>query len=995
VSAGWASALVEQVERQQPAVVHLAELASLAAQIDAPLLRRLRQSLLPGEGPGLEADLWFSALLESQDDEAGALHEAVALHLRERLRKRLQATGAPAFNRVARLVRAAHAHLPAAVRLEERLTALSFRGDSQDGARMEAALAPALRALAGPDETHALEVSRWAMQAAGRLPASVRALPSMQALLLAAALRLEQPALAGAAGSSRLPVEALSWLVPAAAASAPTTLGVALRADGILFGRAEESPLSLELPRTTPLLVSVRWRASDGEHHRLVPVAPGVLVAIEDEPDAVEIVTLAGDTYALTRVTTAAAAQSAVPDSVAAESPAPEARFQGVPGAFLDGCVLVEDLGATMGLAIAFPVADGLWASPREPFGTIPFVGVVDGATADQLELVNRDDEGTAVSLWRPLSTRRPGEPLPLLAAAAAPQDADWWTVTFVDGRPQVIPIRPREGVRGETFEIDAAAPVRFPGAPVLCGGGGQGTVAEMAVAGIVTSVESDANANAPSTGLLRVLSASALQEALARARVATAPEAIPDGAITCAQFLPGTRHLLLAGADGTLRLYDADSGALTDELAAHDGPVLSLAPIRSSDGNTASGGRDGMVRISRPGQPLATRTIRLQAPVRAIVGAPEGNGLTVGFADGRLQEMRKSLRGWGPFRQRDPDEPLTEGLNALAAIAEGDRFVSAADDGRLVVWDRRELKPIFELRDPDGASARALDVAATPDGRLAVAGYGDRTVRVWDLPSRRIRGLHRDRHRAGACAVAIADDGAWVVSGGTDGSVCLWMPESEGMLTTLIESGPPVRAVAVSSDGLWVASADDKGVARVWDAKPASLLRRFRSGSARIYVSCAPADLELVNAVVKALLGRGIIAHVDRGDSGPADALGAGVRRAIERSELVVAFVTEHSASAPRLAREIEHAQSVGKPLLSVATNEPIADPKLRAFLAAQRPEVLEPWRLEESAAQLAKTIDARLPAGASAPEGPDAVPPAKGAPQKAPARPNAKKEK
>jgi hypothetical protein len=305
-----------------------------------------------------------------------------------------------------------------------------------------------------------------------------------------------------------------------------------------------------------------------------------------------------------------------------------------------------------------------------------------------------------------------------------------------------------------------------------------------------------------------------------------------------------------------------------------------------------------------------------------------------------------------------------------LAAIAEGDRFVSAADDGRLVVWSRQELTPLLELRDPDGPSAPALSVAATPDGRLVVAGYGDRTVRVWDLPTRRVHRLHRDRHRADVCAVAIADDGTWVVSGDTDGSVCLWMPESEGMLSTLVESGSRIRAVAASSDGRWVASGDNKGVARVWDAKPAALLRRFRSGSARLYVCYAPADVELVNAVVRALLARGIVAHVDRGDARPGDAPGAGVRRAIERSELVVALVTERSASEPWLDREIAHAQSVGKPLLAVATAGHDGEPKLSAFLRAQPTEVLQPWRLEESAAQLAEKIDARLPAGASAPE-------------------------
>lgn len=975
----WADELIGRVEGTRPDVVRLAELASLAVRVDAPLLRSLRQQLLPGSDPGLEADLWFSPLIEAQDDEYAAFHEPVVVRLRERLRIRLQATDEPAFNRVYRLTRAAHAHLPEAARLEELLTAWALRAEPWDQTRMEQALAPALRALGGADEAHALEVARWAMQAAGRLPESVRALLPMQAVLVASALRLQQPALAAAAaGPVTLGATDLSWLVPAAKEPARTRLGVALVAGGVLFEEPRSGGLGFELPRTTPLVVSLRWQDTAGPHQRLATVAPGAMVAIEGEAPSIQIVTLAGDAYTLTRspapaatVTGAANATLGEPVSNAQAQAAP-ASPEGVPGAFLDGCALVEDLGSKAGPAIAFPLGNGLWVTAREPFGSAPFVGTVSGATGEQFEVVNARDENARVALLRPLQADRPGVALPL--ATGATGDDGWWTVTMVDGRPQVMPVRVAPiDVGEESFVVEAPEQVPFAGGPVLRG--------DVVVGMIVAQTNLPVAPGSKAAQVLRALAAGVLRRELERAHAPAGTDAIPAAAVTSARFLPETRHLLLAGGDGALRLYDADCGALTNELPAHEGPVLALALLRSSDGTIASSGLDRTLKISRPDAPVTTRTVRMDPPAHAIAGHPQANGLTVGAADGLLQAITSGSRGWTPYRRRDPAEPLAGGLNALAAVAEGDRFVSAADDGRLVVW-REELTPSFELVDPDGPSAPALSVAATPDGRLVAAGYADRTVRLWDLPSRRVRRVMRGHHRGGVCAIAIGDDGWWVVSGGTDGSVCLWMPESEGMMAVLVEAGPRVRAVAVSGDGVWVASGDDEGTVRVWDAKPAALVRQFRTGPARVVLAYgAVDDRPLAAAIARALQERGIATYLDT-FAPRSQRRREGVLRAIERSDLVVPLVSPRIRESGWFDDEVRHAENTKRSLLPVATREGSDEPgRVPDWMGSTEPLVLTPHRLDESAAEVAARIAARLEAPPEE-EGPEPEPQARKSP-------------
>jgi hypothetical protein len=954
----WADELIGRVERARPEVVRLAELASLAAQVDAPLLRRLRQQFLPGSDPGLEADLWFSPLLEAQDDECGTFHEPVVLRLRERLRIRLQATDEPAFNRVASLTRTAHAHLPEALRLEELLTAWAIRAEIWDRTHMEQALAPALGALAGADDAHALEVARWAMQAAGRLPESVRSLLPMQALLVASALRLQQPSLAStAAGPLTLAATDLSWLVPAATDAARVRLGVALLPHGVRFDEPESGGLAFELPRTTPLLVSLGWRDTAGPHQRLAQVAPGTLVEIEGDFGAVDLVTLAGDRYTLSgtlagKATVTVSAQATLGDATVDAKGTVEPSAHDVPASFLEGCVLVESLGSQVGPVIAFPLADGLWVTPREPVGTIPFVGVVGGATGDQLALANAEEEGARVSIWRPLVPDRAGQPLPLLAATSPPEGLDWWTVGFVEGRAQVLRLRLLH-FAPDALALEGPRSVSYHGAPVLCGD---------AVAGVVIHAAPALNSNdIVGSQVLRCEPAGALQIALARVS-AVVPHEVPASAATCARFIPDTRHLLVGGGDGFLRLYDSESGALRSELAAHEGPLLSLAFLGSSDGTVASGGNDRTLKVSNLESPSPTRTLRLPHPPRAIAGHPNEKKLTIGFADGTLQMVTSGSRGWVPYKRRDPAAPLTGGLNALASVGAGDRVLSAADDGRLVLWAREELTPIAELRDESEPAAPALSVATEPSGRLAVAGYADRTVRLWDLDARRVERTMRGHHRDGVSAVAISPDGLYIVSGGTDGSVCLWMPRSDS-LTTLIEGGPRVRAAAASADGPWVATAHDDGLVRVWDASSASPLRSFRLGSARVFLCYAAADFALAASVSRGLLVHGIVSFVDRSDSKPGDPPDESVRRAIDRSELVVPILSPRSLDRPWLEGEVAHARSVGKPLLAIVTRErSSAAFEMPDWMGSTEPLVLTPHELETSATEVSFRIAERL---------------------------------
>ena len=226
----------------------------------------------------------------------------------------------------------------------------------------------------------------------------------------------------------------------------------------------------------------------------------------------------------------------------------------------------------------------------------------------------------------------------------------------------------------------------------------------------------------------------------------------------------------------------------------------------------------------------------RYLAQARSIAGyerAPET--LELNAAIGRILP-RKTLRGeWEVWTGKEHHGAIA----SIATTPDGRIAVSGSADMTLRSWDVLTGKP---LRLFDGHWLAVNAVAITPDGRFVVSGSEDTALRLWDIASGRCLRTY-EGHEQDVFAVAVSVDGRCILSGSADGTVRAWNPATTKCLLTLKGHRDRVTAVGMTPDGRYLFSGGDDRLLRLWDRGNGKMLRVFKGHKQRITAALVTPD--------------------------------------------------------------------------------------------------------------------------------------------------------
>ncbi|WP_143196875.1 NB-ARC domain-containing protein [Streptomyces sp. CB00455] len=276
----------------------------------------------------------------------------------------------------------------------------------------------------------------------------------------------------------------------------------------------------------------------------------------------------------------------------------------------------------------------------------------------------------------------------------------------------------------------------------------------------------------------------------------------------------PGLRPLLT----NHWPLPDTPDPALLRSLTGPEDPAHAVLTMAAGPGGAwvATGDITGelVVREPRTGTVLARH--RYPGGVSAVVTDPAGGSLIV--ASGR------TVLRVDPLRPQDavPLVTAAEGVNLVAVAPDGSWYAEQASNGHVRVEDQ---DPATRLTSGRSAGVSLKDtLAASSDGRLLAASDAGGRMTLWDTGSPRPV-TRIQASRTSPCTAAFSPDGAFLVSADERGVVRRWpvsgqLPGELGVDAShlVTRAAGPVRRLAVAPDGSWCATAGSDGPVRLWD---------------------------------------------------------------------------------------------------------------------------------------------------------------------------------
>ncbi|OAD19320.1 repeat protein, partial [Candidatus Thiomargarita nelsonii] len=168
--------------------------------------------------------------------------------------------------------------------------------------------------------------------------------------------------------------------------------------------------------------------------------------------------------------------------------------------------------------------------------------------------------------------------------------------------------------------------------------------------------------------------------------------------------------------------------------------------------------------------------------------------------------------------------------VDAVAFSPDGRLALSGSHDDTMKLWDVHSGR---EIRTFKGHSADVYAVAFSPDGRLALSGSFDETMKLWEVNSgREIRTFKEYSNRINRVyAVAFSPNGRLALSG-SDNTLKLWNVNSGREIRTFKGHSSAVFAVAFSPDGRLVLSGSHDNTIKLWEVNSGREIRTFKGHS-------------------------------------------------------------------------------------------------------------------------------------------------------------------
>ncbi|MFV1967782.1 MAG: WD40 repeat domain-containing serine/threonine protein kinase [Pirellulaceae bacterium] len=322
----------------------------------------------------------------------------------------------------------------------------------------------------------------------------------------------------------------------------------------------------------------------------------------------------------------------------------------------------------------------------------------------------------------------------------------------------------------------------------------------------------------------------------------------VHDGPVRHAEFSLDGRFVVSASDDGTVVVWDVDTGRKVCGPLRHAGGAL-FATFSPDGTRVLSTGADGVAQIwdSVTGEAV-TAPLQHNNSIAHAAFSPDGRwvataciGGSAGIWDAATGERVCQLADDGSPSRPDElpsrpnslgDDPRKRRPVARSPLPPGVDFVQFSPDGRRVLtaggcfatghrseaclWDVETGQRCGVPMKHDGTVWYG---SFSPDGDRVVTASEDTTARVWDAKTGEPLSPPLP-HDSAVRTAEFSADGRHVLTASLDGTARIWDLESGEPVGVPARHGAVVKQAHFSPDGRLFATAGDDGMTRIWDSR-------------------------------------------------------------------------------------------------------------------------------------------------------------------------------